>query len=100
MNKFYWGHKENDAKMVWMSWDRMGLSKQLGGMGFRDVEIFNLAMLAKQGWWLFQHPNSLIAQVFKAQYYPDQSFLKARLGATPSYAWRSIFKSLALLKEG
>jgi hypothetical protein len=34
MNKFFWGHQGHAAKMVWMRWERLGLSKQKGGLGF------------------------------------------------------------------
>jgi hypothetical protein len=32
-----------------MSWGRLGKSKLHRGMGFRDLEAFNVALLAKQG---------------------------------------------------
>jgi hypothetical protein len=91
MNKFFWGFKDNQQKMIWMSWDRMGRAKQKGGLGFRDLEFFNLAMLAKQGWRFLHNPDSLVAQIMKEKYYPQQGFLEASLGNRPSFAWRSIF---------
>jgi hypothetical protein len=75
MARFWWGNKENDSKMAWMSWERMGRPKNKGGMGFRDLETFNLALLAKQGWRLLQNPDSLVAKIFKEKYYSHGNFL-------------------------
>ena len=64
MSKFWWGHKGNDKRIAWMSWSKMGKGKERGGLGFRDLESFNLALLAKQEWRLLQNPDSLVAKIF------------------------------------
>ncbi|GLT53960.1 hypothetical protein SLA2020_271940 [Shorea laevis] len=100
MSKFFWGNQGNEAKMTWMSWERMGLSKQSGGLGFRDLECFNRAMLAKQGGGSFITTRFFSCSGSKTKYYPQQDFMSATLGSRPSYAWRSILNSRSLLKEG
>lgn len=91
MGRFLWGFKENQSKIPWMSWKRMGRKKLEGGMGFRDLVSFNSALLAKQGWRLLNSPHTLAATVFKEKYFPDGNFLSSSLGARPSYGWRSIW---------
>jgi len=49
--------------------------------GVWDLEIFmlfNLIMLAKQGWWLWKHLDSLCAQFLKAKYFANSSVLEAK----------------------
>jgi hypothetical protein len=48
MQKFWLGYMENEKKISWMSWSRMGLPKLQGRMGFWDFICFNKALLAKQ----------------------------------------------------
>ena len=75
-------------------------SKFHGGMGFRNIQAFNLAMLAKQGWRILTNPNSLFARVFKAKYFPHDDVLNSKIGSNPSYTWRSINNSLEVIKRG
>ena len=100
MCKFWWGSQENEKKIHWIDWEKMCWPKEAGGMGFRDLHHFNLAMLAKQGWKLVHETESLVAKILKARYYPTSNFLKAHIGANPSFTWRSIMEGRDLLLKG
>ncbi|XP_060969607.1 uncharacterized protein LOC133036861 [Cannabis sativa] len=51
MASFWWKSNNsngNGSGITWMSWDRMTKHKYDGGMGFRSLRDFNLAMIGKQ----------------------------------------------------
>ena len=100
MRSFWWGQINQESKLVWVSWKKLCKSKLYGGMGFQNLQAFNLALLAKQGWLILSNPNSLLAKVYKAKYFPYDDILNAKLGSNPSYAWRSIFNSLEVIRKG
>ena len=66
--------------MACLSWDKMCAPKEEGGLGFRDLKAFNLALWAKQGWRLQTCTNSFVHRVFKAQYFPTGDFRSVELG--------------------
>lgn len=78
----------------------MCFPKEMGGMGFRDLKSFNLALLEKQGWRLQISTSSLFYKVYKAKYFPECDFVEANLGSQPSYAWRSIMATQSLVRRG
>lgn len=86
--------------MHWCSWKALSVPKEEGGMGFRDLSKFNIALLAKQGWRLLENPGSLTAQLICAKYCNGSNFLEASLSANPSLLWRSISGAKGFLKSG
>uniref|UniRef100_A0A803NHM6 Reverse transcriptase zinc-binding domain-containing protein n=1 Tax=Cannabis sativa TaxID=3483 RepID=A0A803NHM6_CANSA len=101
MAGFWWKGSNNGNKGIWwMSWDRMCLPKDNGGMGFRNLQDINLALLGKQGWRFLSKLDALATRIFKARYFPNGSYLSASLGSNSSYVWRSVWEAQSLVRTG
>jgi hypothetical protein len=100
IRRFWWGQRNLEKKIHWVSWEKLCCSKFKGGFGFRDLKAFKLALLAKQGWRLLTNHQSLFAKVFKARYFPRSQFWDAPIRSYDSFAWKSIAASRNLLKNG
>ncbi|XP_062028881.1 uncharacterized protein LOC133744867 [Rosa rugosa] len=61
------GDIDDKKKIHWRSWEKLCLTKAEGGIGFKNMYAYNLAMLSKQGWRLISNPHSLIAKLYKAK---------------------------------
>ena len=94
------GPKKPRDKIAWVIWKKLCKSKLYGGMGFQNLQAFNLALLAKEGWRILSNTNSLMAWVYKAKYFPYDDILNAKLGSNLSYAWRSIHNCLEVIRKG
>ena len=99
VRKFWWGQWGDQRKIHWKNWKSLCNPKALGGMGFKDLEKFNEAMLAKQVWRLLVDHSSLFYRVFRAKYFPSGSVFYAQV-SSGSYAWRSIMKARTLVQLG
>ncbi|KAI5340961.1 hypothetical protein L3X38_020235 [Prunus dulcis] len=76
------------------------IAQKDGGMGFRDLVCFNLAMLAKIGWRILGQPQSLLGKVLHDKYHHGVGFLDARLGRKVSWGWRGILQGRRILLAG
>ncbi|GAU27012.1 hypothetical protein TSUD_313740 [Trifolium subterraneum] len=103
INAFWWrgGNTNNNNKGIhWLAWERLACPKAHGGLGFRNFEAFNKAMVAKQVWNIVQNPNSLVVKLIKARYFPHSSLFEAPLGYNPSFVWRSMWQARQILSLG
>ncbi|CAL2228170.1 unnamed protein product [Prunus armeniaca] len=66
----YWWGKAGKKSMHWMNWNKLCQPKCFSGLGFKNFEAFNEAMVAKQAWRLVENPSSLVARIPHARYYP------------------------------
>ncbi|KAM1529591.1 hypothetical protein ACFX1Z_018776 [Malus domestica] len=71
-----------------------------GGIGFRDIESFNDALLGKQCWRIICNPDALWVIILKARYFPNCDFLQATRGSHLSWVWVSLLEGRKMMENG
>ncbi|XP_048622814.1 uncharacterized protein LOC125591926 [Brassica napus] len=98
--RFWWSSNPQKRGIHWAKWEKVCAPREEGGIGFRMIHEFNLALLAKQLWRLVQFPDSLVARVLRGRYYRLSSPLRVNSTNNPSYVWNSISAARKLLLLG
>ncbi|XP_012849427.1 PREDICTED: caffeic acid 3-O-methyltransferase-like [Erythranthe guttata] len=62
IRRFWWGN-QNGKPMAWIVWNKLCKPKEAGGIGFRDLRSFNLALIAEQAWRIVTKPELLLSKI-------------------------------------
>ena len=95
-----WGHNSSKRKIHWIVKEKLCQSKFHGSLGFRELEVLNLVILAKQVWRLMHLEHSLVFKVLKTKYSPSCGILDADVGTIPGSAWRSLCQPRWVVEKG
>lgn len=83
-----------------MAWDVMSDAKSRGGLGFKNLFGFSVALLGKHIWKCIQRPDLLVSRVLKARYFSNGNILEATKGAKASFIWTGIWQAKEYLING
>ncbi|XP_058757456.1 uncharacterized protein LOC131630719 [Vicia villosa] len=100
VSNFWWGAKGGERKLHWLRWEKLAKAKNVGGLGFRNINDFNSCLLGKTYWRLLSNDDSLVGKVLKGRYFPRGSIDTCDVGYCPSYAWRSILSAREVVQRG
>ena len=98
LTRFWWNASAEKRKMCWIAWSKLTLSKRDGGLGFRDIQKFNDALLAKISWRILSKPSSLLARTLMGKYCKNSPFLECHVPSSASHGWRGICIGRDLLR--
>ncbi|XP_026430943.1 uncharacterized protein LOC113328067 [Papaver somniferum] len=95
----FWGHQNNRGHCP-TGWNKLSIPKPLGGLGFRNLEKFNTAMLTKLAWKACNENDSLCMQIIRAKYDNNGSLLHIdKLKDDCSWLWRSFYSGLEVVQQ-
>ena len=81
--RFWWDPSETKKGICWVSWDKLTESKHGGGLGIKDIQQFNKALLGKLAWRILTNPNCLLARTLLGKYCHASAFLKVSCSSSP-----------------
>jgi hypothetical protein len=65
---FLWGGVLNGKKICWVSWDHICLPRDKGGLGVKNLELFNIALLSKWKWQLLTDGEAIWSDLLRFRY--------------------------------
>ncbi|KAK5820003.1 hypothetical protein PVK06_025044 [Gossypium arboreum] len=71
-----------------------------GGIGIRNMHLFNIALLGNQVWRFVNNKDFLCFKVLSSKYFPEGNIFKAKCMNKPSFTWSSIVVAVEKLKNG
>jgi hypothetical protein len=100
---FLWGGGLEEKKLCWVKWDHISCPKSQGGLGVKNLALFNSALLYKWKWRLIEERNALWSELLRFRYghlptkILGETFSQAR--ANDSIWWKDMLGTGRSLEE-
>ncbi|KAH9725573.1 putative ribonuclease H protein [Citrus sinensis] len=92
--RFIWDGRSKSPKMCMVGWDKICLPKSSGGLGFKNLEVMNHALLMKISWGIISNSDKLWVRVLCSKYGLDPCNLPSSLpDKQGSRIWSAIRKT-------
>jgi hypothetical protein len=82
-----------------VAWNKILVSKQEGGLGIKNIEVWNKASMLNHIWNLFSKAGSLWVAWTEVNWLKGRSFWKIPIPSSCSWSWNKILKLRDLAKD-
>src|ERR1044072_7166299 len=100
MRSFIWAGSGGKKGWHLVGWKKIIMTKEEGGLGVRDMEGANTALLGKAVWSMIHEPEKLWVQVLTNKYLSNSSVLQVCPKANDSPIWKGLLKTRDKLRSG
>lgn len=100
--KFWWAASQDRKPIYWRKRELLERPKSQGGLGLRNLQSLNKALLFKQAWRMESKQSLLISKVFRAKYSSNWSAnsLKGKIPETCTWGSRRTMKAVKDMSQG
>ena len=92
MRGFLWCHGEMKRGKAKVAWENLCLPKYEGGLGIRNLEKFNIALMTTHIWNIITHKESMLVRWIHAYKLKGRCFWDLPLMWNVSWGWRKILQ--------
>jgi len=97
---FLWGWGAEDKKIAWVKWRNICKLREAGGLGIRDIQNFNDALLAKWKWRLGTEDKGLRKLILESKYGSWRNLSDPNISRSSSRWWINIHKVSGSTRQG
>ncbi|KAL2896785.1 hypothetical protein RDABS01_038569 [Bienertia sinuspersici] len=88
--RFLWEGKIHGSKPGYVSWDKVCKTKSKGGLGLKNLQLWNTIAVGKLIWQIDENKDSLWVKWVHSVYIKHQDWWNYRPSRLASWIWRSI----------
>ena len=89
--RFFWRRRNKKRAYHMVKWARICRSRNIGGLGIKDLHKQNISLLVKW-WWKLETGDGLWQHIVRARYFRNKTVANIRSRFSDSPCWKSIMK--------
>lgn len=82
---FLWGSKEDRRRPALVAWDNLCLPELSGGIGLKNIRLWNVASLGKQVWAIMQKKDHLWVKWTSTIYLKSEDFMLVKMKSSDNW---------------
>jgi len=91
-NRFLWNGKDSNSAKAKVAWNDVCFPKKEGGLGLKNLEVWNRISILRHIWNLFACASSIWIAWIKMYLLKGRSFWSVNIPQDCSWCWRSLLK--------